>query len=1152
MAIHKILDKQIRKHLPEGSVNDPGLYDFIKAINDSYEANDRDRELLSHAFEMSELEYIEVNENLVKEHELKKASIEKLKHAIKRNDFSVDLNFEKENDDLLVIADYLNTQISVRKGVERELNRTVNSLVTLLTNLHSGIMVEDENRKMLFTNQLFCDMFEIPLDPESMKGIDCTDAIEQSKHLFKDPEAVVKRVGELLDRKKLFLAEEIELANGEYLERDYIPIFIHNNYKGHLWKYDNITKRKEDENKLRHLNTMQEAILNGTNYSIIYTDVQGTIRSFNKGAERMLGYKASEMIDVQNPGIFHVEKEIADRAARLSEELSTFVAPGFGVFVTNPTRGIVETLEWTYIRKNGQMFPVSLTVCSIKDESDKIIGFLGIARDISEQKYAEEALKKSEEKYRNIIEKSTDIIYKTNSNGYFTYVNPVGERITGFSQRELLTKHFSELIRQDHKKKALIFYRDQVSEKKSTTYLEFPILTKDGKERWIGQSVQYSQLEEGNFELTSLAIDITERKFHERTIALQEEKYRNIIANMNLGLVEVDQNEIIQYCNQGFYELSGFSRDELVGKNIANILANKDNEEIIKEKKQQRVDGISDIYEIPVKNKQGELKWWMVSGAPNYDDTGKLIGSIGIHLDVTQRKLLEQELEISKHKAEESSKAKEAFLANMSHEIRTPLNAIIGMIRELSYEDLSETQRQYVRHTSTASQHLYSVLNNILDISKIEAGEFQLDIQNFEMTALLNEVISIMGARASEKNLFIKLDVSKGVKQAHLGDPVRLKQILLNLIGNSIKFTEKGGITIDCRLDSENAREQCLILSITDTGIGMDSSYLKNIFSKFSQEDISTSRKYGGTGLGMTITHELIHLMNGSIDVESQKNKGTTVHVKMTLPVGENRAQEKKEIVLQNTNDLNKVRVLLVEDNEFNRMVAIKTLSRFKCIVTEAINGSEAVEKLRNETFDIILMDLHMPILDGIGATKIIRNQLQIKTPIIALSANAFKNEIDQCLKIGMNDYVTKPFEEKLLFSAILKNIDKSKTDRDRVTMESKHDPKLYNLDKLVELSQGDMDYVKKMIEIFISQSEASMIQINSAISKRDLDTVFQISHKIKPSIDGLGIECLAKEIREIENDSKKGLYSARLEELITYADKILKTVIADLKKNNQ
>lgn len=272
----------------------------------------------------------------------------------------------------------------------------------------------------------------------------------------------------------------------------------------------------------------------------------------------------------------------------------------------------------------------------------------------------------------------------------------------------------------------------------------------------------------------------------------------------------------------------------------------------------------------------------------------------------------------------------------------------------------------------------------------------------------------------------------------------------------------------------------------------------------------------------------------------------------MSLPVGENKVKEKKETLLKNTSGLNNVRVLLVEDNEFNRMVAIKTLNRFKCIVTEAVNGSEAVERLKTETFDIILMDLHMPILDGIGATKIIRNQLGIKTPIIALSANAFKNEIDQCLKIGMNDYVTKPFEEKLLFSAILKNIENSKTDRKSVTMENKNYTKLYNLDKLVELSQGDMDYVKKMIQIFIDQSEASMNQIKSAIGKRDLETVFQISHKIKPSIDGLGIECLTKEIREIENDSKKGIYSTKLEELISYADKILKTVIADLKKGSQ
>ncbi len=677
MPFHRLLKKQIAKYLPEGSEENPALQKFIQAVNDSYFSHERDQELLTHAFDITELEYKEVNESLLKEYEVRKRSIEKLKLAVKKIDLSLDTKFNDENDDLLVIAEYLNGQISERKGIERELNRTVNLLVTLLTNMHSGILVEDENRRILFTNELFCQFFKIPLDPESMRGMDCSQSAEQSKLLFKDPDRFVKRIADILQKKEKVLAEEVQLADGEYLERDFIPIYIHNNYKGHLWHYRNITDRKRDENRLKYLNNTQEAILNGTNYSIIFTDTQGVIRAFNTGAEKMLGYKASEMIDLQTPACIHDPKEIVKRAEELSVELSRTIKPGFEVFVTKAREGGIETLEWSYVRKNGQKFPVSLTVCSIKNAENEITGFLGIARDISEQKYAEEALRSSEEKYKNIIEKSTDIIYKTNNNGYFTYVNPVGERITGFSYQELMIKHFSELIRSDYRKRALLFYRDQVREKRSTSYLEFPIITKEGKERWIGQSVQYTQLTDTDYELTALAIDITERKLHEKTIQLQEEKYRNIIANMNLGLIEVDRNEVIQYCNQGFCNLSGYSKEELIGKNIVDILLTPANEEIIKNKTQQRLDGISDIYEIPVHNKQGELKWWMISGAPNYDDAGNLIGSIGIHLDVTERKILEQELEISKLKAEESSKAKETFLANMSHEIRTPLNAIL-------------------------------------------------------------------------------------------------------------------------------------------------------------------------------------------------------------------------------------------------------------------------------------------------------------------------------------------------------------------------------------------------------------------------------------------------------------------------------------------
>ena len=1145
---HKLLEKQIKKHLPKDCKNDPGILDFLNSVNESYQANERDRELINHAFKISESEYQEVNNNLLKEYELKKRSVEKLKQAVKKIDLSIDIKVGEKDDDLLVIADYLNEQIIGRKGIERELSRTVNLLETLLTNLHSGILVEDENRKILYTNDQFCALFNIPVDPESLRGADCSQSAEQSKILFKDPHGFLTGVNKALQERKPVISEELALADGRYLERDFIPIFIHNNYKGHLWHYKNITDRKQNENNLRYLNNMQEAILNGTNYAIIFTDAVGTIKTFNKGAEKMLGYKAEEMIDKQNPSLFHLSDEIRIRAEELSGELVEKVEPGFEVFVTYPRRDIAERREWTYIRSNGQRFPVSLTICSIKNSVGEITGFLGIARDISEQKQAQEALKISEEKYKNIIEKSTDIIYKINKHGFFTFVNPVGVRITGFSARELYHKHYSDLIHEDYRKRAIVFYRDQVETKKPTTYFEFPIVTKSAQEKWIGQSVQYTPLPDNDFELTVLAIDITERKIHERSIFLQEKKYRNIIDNMNLGLVEVDKQELIKFCNQGFCELSGYTKEELLGKNIIELIVPETLKNTIGHKTPQRLNGISDIYEIQVKNKKGELKWWMISGAPNYDEAGKLIGSIGIHLDVTERKTLEHELEISKQKAEESSKAKEAFLANMSHEIRTPLNAIIGMIRELSLENLTSNQRVYLDNTSTASQHLDSVLNNILDISKIEAGEFQLDLQNFNLNAILKEVISIMGNKASEKNLYLKLSVAPGVKKMFAGDPVRLKQILINLIGNSIKFTNTGGITIKCDLLNESKTEQKLQISIVDTGIGMDQTYVKNIFNKFSQEDISTSRKYGGTGLGMAISQELIHLMQGSIDVESSKNKGTTIKFNITLPIGDEKGIKAQEVIRMNPTG-KKIKILLAEDNEFNRLVAIKTLNRHDCIVSEAVNGADAVDLVKKENFDVILMDLQMPVMDGLEATRIIRNVLHNTTPIIALTANAFKNEIDLCMKIGMNGYVTKPYEEKLLIDTVYKNIVSEKPQP--MNIAAKTTKGLYDLTMLRGLCQGDSEQFAKMIFIFIKQSKDAITDFNTAIESKNTQQIYQIAHRIKPSIDGLGIVSLKNEILELERSAKAGLYSENLITSLHYTQKVLRKVIDNLEKEN-
>jgi CheY-like chemotaxis protein/HPt (histidine-containing phosphotransfer) domain-containing protein len=281
---------------------------------------------------------------------------------------------------------------------------------------------------------------------------------------------------------------------------------------------------------------------------------------------------------------------------------------------------------------------------------------------------------------------------------------------------------------------------------------------------------------------------------------------------------------------------------------------------------------------------------------------------------------------------------------------------------------------------------------------------------------------------------------------------------------------------------------------------------------------------------------------------------GTTINIKVSFPIADDSKIKQEQNLLQVAQRHEKIRVLLTEDNEFNRFVAIKTLNRCNCVVTEAINGAEAVEKLKTQNFDVILMDLQMPVLDGIEATKIIRKDLKITTPIIALSANAFKNEIDHCIKSGMNDYVTKPFEEKQLLSAILKSI--KQNDNDLVSapvviqpvMESTPE-KLYNMGKLTELCGGDTDYMKKMVEIFIEQSLLSSKQIVEALAIKDLKTVYQVSHRIKPSIDSLGIVCLKTEVQEIENDARAGIYSEKLEELVKYTDSILKKIVVDLGK---
>jgi CheY-like chemotaxis protein/HPt (histidine-containing phosphotransfer) domain-containing protein/anti-sigma regulatory factor (Ser/Thr protein kinase) len=401
-----------------------------------------------------------------------------------------------------------------------------------------------------------------------------------------------------------------------------------------------------------------------------------------------------------------------------------------------------------------------------------------------------------------------------------------------------------------------------------------------------------------------------------------------------------------------------------------------------------------------------------------------------------------------------------------------------------------------------------------------------------------------------QKGLDFKISISKKIEKVLKGDALRLQQILFNLIGNAIKFTNKGGISIDCEVIDSNYNSQEIKISISDTGIGMESSFIENIFNKFSQEDKAVTRKYGGTGLGLSITKELVKLMEGRIEIESEKNVGTTFHIFLNYPIGSNQFIEDVEID-EPVSGIDNISILLVEDNYLNRMVAQNSLQYYNCKVTEAENGVEAIKILKNNKFDIILMDIQMPEMGGIEATEIIRKELKISTPIIALTANAFKTEIDRCRKAGMDDYVTKPFDEDILIETIAKHTINKKTSIPKTVLSQvSTTDKLYDLTSINNLSRGNYEFVGKMISIFVEQTTEVIEKISAAIPENNFMEVSDLIHKIKPSVESLGITSIHKEMKLLEKISKESMDKEQIVVLFSKIKEVLEKAIIQLKGN--
>ncbi|MEJ7740928.1 MAG: response regulator [Chitinophagaceae bacterium] len=529
---------------------------------------------------------------------------------------------------------------------------------------------------------------------------------------------------------------------------------------------------------------------------------------------------------------------------------------------------------------------------------------------------------------------------------------------------------------------------------------------------------------------------------------------------------------------------------------------------------------------------------------------------IGFSLDITERIYAEQHLLYSKKVTEQASHAKETFLANMSHEIRTPINGILGISGLLSKTPLNELQRNYLQLIQESSNNLLVISNDVLDMEKIISGKMQLEQLGFKIVDKIAINIQSFIYRAEEKGVAIIFQNTIPADLVVTGDPFRLSQVLNNILSNAIKFTEKGNIIITTRIRSYYECTTIIECIVKDTGIGISENRIDEIFEPFVQADPSTSRKYGGTGLGLAICKNLLEMLGGSLQVESVESKGSTFTFSIPYTLTEGNASEPEPPVVIDYLSLGNKKVLVAEDGELNQFIVKHMLESWGFEVSVAADGMEALRMIQENSYDLVLMDVQMPVMDGLTTTRRIRqlnDQTKAGIPIIALTANVSKGDSENYIEAGMNDYLSKPVNEAKLFKAIEKNFKGTNTkpiDMNEIltgATESFHNQRLYDLSTIIAVSGGDEEFVKKMVKLFIETVPANLQELNAYLNTRNWDMVSKMAHKLKSTLDSMGIDSLRQDVRTVEASAKRNENLENLPALIYKINVVIKNCIAQL-----
>ena len=622
---------------------------------------------------------------------------------------------------------------------------------------------------------------------------------------------------------------------------------------------------------------------------------------------------------------------------------------------------------------------------------------------------------------------------------------------------------------------------------------------------------------------------------------LESQYTRSLIEASLDPLITISANGKIMDMNEALANITGLTREKLTGTDFLDYFTEPQKAREV----YQEVFAMGSVTDSPLtlRHKNGKLTDVLFNGSTYKDDKGTVMGVVIVARDVTEQKRIATELieaklfaelatgiaEEAKSKAdsalvvaEDAVKAKQQFLSNMSHEIRTPMNAIIGFTKVVLKTELSEKQHEYVMAIKTSGDALIVLINDILDLAKVDAGKMTFERTPFKLAMSLSVMLHLFELKVQEKNLSLVKEYDDRIPEVLIGDPVRLHQIILNLVSNAVKFTSKGRIIVSALMQSEDEAGVTVEFVITDTGIGIEESKLKNIFKDFQQATSNTARLYGGTGLGLAIAKQLVEAQGGTITVKSKLHEGTTFS--FTLNFQKTTAKADIETILPGLdNEIIHAKILVVEDIALNQLLMRTLLEDFGFECDIVSNGKIAIERLQANSYDIILMDLQMPEMNGFEATEFIRNKMNSNIPIIALTADVTTSDMARCKAVGMDDYISKPVDERILYSKIVGLLKKPDGARNRPQKKSEEVAakkiKLTNLEYLKQRTKSNPKVIMEMISLYLEQTASLIVAIKHSLQGNDWPQVQAIAHKMIPSFLIMGIspdhETTAQNIQE-------------------------------------